>query len=218
MITIKNLTKSYGAQKVYENFNLEIDQTKTTCILGESGCGKTTLLNAIAGLIDYGGEITKTRVSYVFQTPRLIPNLTVEENLKIIGAESNWVPHMLQRVGLSDKIKAYPNTLSGGEAQRVSLVRAFGYPSEILLMDEPFSSLDLKSKLSAMELFLSLVREEGRGALFVTHDIDEALFLADRIVVLGNGKILTDITNSEKLPFGASSETREKLVNSLLSE
>lgn len=217
MITIKNFTKSYGSQDVYKDFNLEIDQTKITCVLGESGCGKTTLLNAVAGLIDYGGEITNVSVSYVFQTPRLIPNLTVEDNLKIIGAESDWVPHMLERVGLTDKIKAYPNTLSGGEAQRVSLVRAFRYPSEILLMDEPFSSLDLKSKLSAMELFLSLVREEGRGALFVTHDVDEALFLADRIVVLGNGKILSDITNSEKLPFGASSPTREKLVNALLS-
>ncbi|MDE7300893.1 MAG: ABC transporter ATP-binding protein [Clostridia bacterium] len=218
MITVKNFTKSYGAQNVYNDFNLEIDQDKITCILGESGCGKTTLLNAVAGLINYGGEITKARVSYVFQTPRIIPNLTVEDNLKIIGAESNWVAHMLQRVGLSDKIKAYPNTLSGGEAQRVSLVRAFGYPSEILLMDEPFSSLDLKSKLSAMELVLSLVKEEGRGALFVTHDVDEALFLADRIVVLGGGKILSDIENAEKLPFGASSEKREEIIKALLGE
>ncbi len=218
MISIRNFTKSYGSNSVYDGFNLDVEEEGITCILGESGCGKTTLLNAVAGLIDYGGEITKKRVSYVFQTPRLIPNLTVEGNLKFIGAESNRVAHMLERVGLADKINAYPNTLSGGEAQRVSLVRAFLYPSEILLMDEPFSSLDLKSKHSAMELFKSLCKEEGRGAVFVSHDIYEALFLADRIVVLGKGKVLLDTPNDRKLPFGASSPLREEIIKCLLDE
>lgn len=216
MISIKNFTKSYADKTVYENFNLEIKEEGITCILGESGCGKTTLLNAVAGLIDYGGEITKKRVSYVFQTPRLIPNLTVGENLKFIGADSNRAAYMLERVGLTYKKNSYPNSLSGGEAQRVSLVRAFCFRSDVLLMDEPFSSLDLKTKLSVMELFKSLCKEEQRGAVFVTHDIDEALYLADRILVMRGGSIINDLTNQNKGEFGANSPLREQIIKALL--
>lgn len=216
MISIKNFTKSYVDKTVYENFNLEIKEEGITCILGESGCGKTTLLNAVAGLIDYGGEITKKRVSYVFQTPRLIPNLTVGENLKFIGADSNRAAYMLERVGLTYKKDSYPNSLSGGEAQRVSLVRAFCFRSDVLLMDEPFSSLDLKTKLSVMELFKSLCKEEQRGAVFVTHDIDEALYLADRILVMRGGSIINDLTNQNKGEFGANSPLREQIIKALL--
>lgn len=216
MISIKNFTKSYVDKTVYENFNLEIKEEGITCILGESGCGKTTLLNAVAGLIDYGGEITKKRVSYVFQTPRLIPNLTVGENLKFIGADSNRAAYMLERVGLTYKKDSYPNSLSGGEAQRVSLVRAFCFRSDVLLMDEPFSSLDLKTKLSVMELFKSMCKEEQRGAVFVTHDIDEALYLADRILVMRGGSIINDLTNQNKGEFGANSPLREQIIKALL--
>lgn len=216
MISIKNFTKSYADKTVYENFNLEIKEEGITCILGESGCGKTTLLNAVAGLIDYGGEITKKRVSYVFQTPRLIPNLTVGENLKFIGADSNRAAYMLERVGLTYKKNSYPNSLSGGEAQRVSLVRAFCFRSDVLLMDEPFSSLDLKTKLSVMELFKSMCKEEQRGAVFVTHDIDEALYLADRILVMRGGSIINDLTNQNKGEFGANSPLREQIIKALL--
>lgn len=216
MISIKNFTKSYADKTVYENFNLEIKEEGITCILGESGCGKTTLLNAVAGLIDYGGEITKKRVSYVFQTPRLIPNLTVGENLKFIGADSNRAAYMLERVGLTYKKDSYPNSLSGGEAQRVSLVRAFCFRSDVLLMDEPFSSLDLKTKLSVMELFKSMCKEEQRGAVFVTHDIDEALYLADRILVMRGGSIINDLTNQNKGEFGANSPLREQIIKALL--
>ena len=216
MISIKNFTKSYADKTVYENFNLEIKEEGITCILGESGCGKTTLLNAVAGLIDYGGEITKKRVSYVFQTPRLIPNLTVGENLKFIGADSNRAAYMLERVGLTYKKDSYPNSLSGGEAQRVSLVRAFCFRSDVLLMGEPFSSLDLKTKLSVMELFKSMCKEEQRGAVFVTHDIDEALYLADRILVMRGGSIINDLTNQNKGEFGANSPLREQIIKALL--
>ncbi|MDE7075753.1 MAG: ATP-binding cassette domain-containing protein, partial [Clostridia bacterium] len=153
MISIKNLTKKYQSRAVYENFSLDIEDSGITCILGESGCGKTTLLNAVAGLINYEGEITKKSVSYVFQNSRLMPNLTVEDNLKFIGADGGEAKKMLEKVGLGDKLNSYPAQLSGGEAQRVSLCRAFLKKSEVLLMDEPFSSLDLKTKLSVMELF-----------------------------------------------------------------
>lgn len=217
MISIKNLTKKYQNRTVYENFSLDIGESGITCILGESGCGKTTLLNAVAGLIDYEGEITKKSVSYVFQSSRLIPNLTVEGNLKIIGADGESAAKMLEKVGLADKLNAYPAQLSGGEAQRVSLVRAFLKKSEVLLMDEPFSSLDLKTKLSVMELFKAMQAEEGRCTLFVTHDVDEAVFLADRIIVMHGGKVLKDSQNENKGEFGANSPLRETIIKCLLN-
>ncbi|MDE5789440.1 MAG: ABC transporter ATP-binding protein [Clostridia bacterium] len=216
MISIKNLTKKYQNRTVYENFNLDIEESGITCILGESGCGKTTLLNAVAGLIDYEGEITKKSVSYVFQSSRLIPNLTIEGNLEFIGAVGESAAKMLEKVGLGDKLNAYPAQLSGGEAQRVSLCRAFLKKSEVLLMDEPFSSLDLKTKLSVMELFKTLQAEEGRCTLFVTHDVDEAVFLADRIVVIKNGAIACDLTNENKCAYGGNSQLREQIVQALI--
>lgn len=217
MISIKNFTKKYQDRTVYENFDLDIEESGITCILGESGCGKTTLLNAVAGLIDYEGEITKKSVSYVFQSSRLIPNLTVEGNLKFIGVNGDSATKMLEKVGLGDKLNAYPAQLSGGEAQRVSLVRAFLKKSEVLLMDEPFSSLDLKTKLSVMELFKALQAEEGRCTLFVTHDVDEAVFIADRIIVMHGGKVLTDLQNENKGEFGANSPLRETIIKCLLN-
>ncbi len=216
MFEIKNLSVSYGKNKVYENFSLSADERVITCILGESGCGKTTLLNAVARLIKFGGEISPVKVSYVFQTPRLVPNLTAFKNLVLIGADEEKAADMLGRVGLDGKKDAYPITLSGGEAQRVSLCRALLFPSDIVLMDEPFSSLDLKTKLAAMELSRRLLAEEGRGALFVTHDVDEALYLSDRIVVMKSGKILEDEQNGDKTVF-ASSPLRSKIIKTLLS-
>lgn len=213
---IESLSVSYGKTKVYENFNLEIGDSGVTCLLGESGCGKTTILNAIARLIPYTGEITPVKVSYVFQTPRLVPNLTVLDNLTLIGVDENKAKEMLERVGLKKKANAYPPKLSGGEQQRVSLCRAFLYPSELLLLDEPFSSLDLKTKIAAMDLFKSLQQSSGTGTLFVTHDIDEACYLADRIVVLKGGSVAAEFDNSSRKPFGANSEIRESLIQTLL--
>ncbi|MDE7075734.1 MAG: sulfonate ABC transporter ATP-binding protein, partial [Clostridia bacterium] len=104
----------------------------------------------------------------------------------------------------------------GGEAQRVSLCRAFLKKSEVLLMDEPFSSLDLKTKLSVMELFKALQAEEGRCTLFVTHDVDEAVFLADRIVVINKGAILCDLKNENKCAYGGNSQLRERIMQTLI--
>lgn len=217
MIKIDNLTVKYGKKTVYENFSLEIEERGVTCVLGESGCGKTTLLNAVAGLIKYGGTVSPVTVSYVFQSPRLVPNLTAEGNLRLVGAEKQEAAAMLEKVGLGDKLKAYPASLSGGEAQRVSLARAFLKRADLLLMDEPFSSLDLKTKLSVMELFRELCAENGMGALFVTHDIDEALYLADRIIVMRGGKVALDLINERKGEFGANSPLREAIIKVLLN-
>lgn len=213
---IKNLSVSYGQNVVYCDFDMQTDDNKVTCILGESGCGKTTLLNAVSSLVPYKGEITPVKLSCVFQTPRLIPNLTALGNLKLTGAEEEEAKRLLSRVGLEGKINSYPSQLSGGERQRVALCRAFIYPAEVILMDEPFSSLDLKTKLSIMDLFRELREESGRGALFVTHDIDEALYLSDRIVVISGGKIKADYNRVPAAPFGAGSALREELVAVML--
>lgn len=216
MIKIENLTVSYGSNVVYDCFCLNVEDGKITCVLGESGCGKTTLLNAVAGLIPYGGTVSRVKTSYVFQSPRLVPYVTVIKNLTVAGAERQTALGMLERVGLGDRAEAYPVTLSGGEAQRVSLCRALLYKSDVLLMDEPFSSLDLKTKFSAMEIFLALQKEEGRTTLFVTHDVDEAVYLADRIVVVKDGAIAGDFANAEKTAFGGNSELREEIIRTLL--
>lgn len=189
---INGLTKKYGGLTVYENFNLTIEEGKITCILGESGSGKTTLLNCLARLTDCEGELPLLKCAYVFQTPRLIPNLTVRGNLRLICNDEKAVDGMLEKVCLADKQNCYPVSLSGGQAQRASVARAFLYGGDIILMDEPFNSLDLKLKKEISALFYSIQREYARTALLVTHDIDEALSLADRIIVISAGKIIYD--------------------------
>lgn len=200
MIEIKNLTKKYGDLSVYNNFNLSIEEGKIIGVLGESGSGKTTLLNCIAGLTPFDGSITKLKCSYVFQTPRLVPNLTVKENLKLICKDENKVNEMLSKVHLEDKAGSYPIMLSGGQAQRVSLARAFLFDSDIILMDEPLSSLDLRLKKEITDLFLSIWQNDKRTAVYVTHDIDEAAYIAHRIIVLRCGKIMQDLTPDTEPP------------------
>lgn len=220
MIEIKNLTKRYGNLSVYENFNLNIEEGTVLCILGESGSGKTTLLNCIASLVQFEGSITKLKCSYVFQTPQLVPNLTVMRNLKLVCKDEQKISDMLEKVHLEEFKDSFPIRLSGGQAQRVSLARAFLYESQIVLMDEPLSSLDLKLKKEIADLFLSMWQEEKRTAVFVTHSVDEALYLAHRIIIIGGGKILYDCT-PECLPprnFEESAALRNKLISKLLSK
>ena len=218
MLEIKNLSKKYGDLSVYDNFNLSIEEGKIIGILGESGSGKTTLLNCIAGLTPFEGNVTKLKCSYVFQTPRLVPNLTVRENLKLICKDENKIGNMLEKVHLEDKAESFPIKLSGGQAQRVSLARAFLYDSDIILMDEPLSSLDLRLKKEITDLFLSLWQEDKRTAIYVTHDIDETVCIAHRIIILRGGEILYDITPEKQPPrdLRGSEQLRGELISRLL--
>ena len=220
MIEIKDLCKSYGDNEVYKNFNLNFEDGKITCVLGESGSGKTTLLNVIAGLTDYSGSVPKVKCSYIFQTPRLVPNLTVYGNLALVCKDNAKIEEILKRVRLYDKRDSYPVKLSGGQAQRVAIARAFLYGGEVIIMYEPFSSLDLKLKSEMTELFLELWRADGRTAVFVTHDVDDAAAVSHRVVVIDGGKIIYDKSPESEPPrdLENSEKVRRELISALLKK
>lgn len=211
MLEIKNFTKNYTGVELYNNFYLSVEGGEVTCILGESGSGKTTLLNAVAGLIEYDGAITKQKCSFVFQSPRLVPCLTVKDNLLLICKDIDKINYIIKKVGLEDKFESYPAELSGGQAQRVSIARAFLFEGDAFLLDEPFSSLDLKLKKEIAELFFEMWRDSGKPVLFVTHDIDEAVNYSDRILILKKGKLIFD-----KKVTGDRKNLREELIETML--
>lgn len=207
-MVIKNIDFSYRERKLFNNFSLSIKEGKVTVLLGPSGCGKTTLLNLISGLQDPDkGSIVipeKREISFIFQEPRLLPWKTVEENIHFvidklpkdeIKKRSNYYLNALQM----EKFKNYyPAELSGGMKQRSAIARAFAYPSNTILMDEPFNGLDLSLKINITELFNRMWRKEERTAVFVTHNIHDALLLGDEIIVLSKEPTLIKehITNS----------------------
>lgn len=220
---ISGLTKRYGERTIFSDFSLEIEEGGILCVLGESGGGKTTLLNVLAGLTEYEGALqgVPDKIAYVFQEPRLLPRLSVRENLRFAGGRDEVIDDILKKTEMLDKADRRAARLSGGEKQRVSLARAFASDFELLLLDEPFSSLDTGLKIRMAETFAELWKTYGgkRTAVFVTHDIEDALMLADRIVVLKNGKICFDEqTNRKNFPerYGAASPIRERLLENLL--
>ena len=196
-ITIKNLNKAYGNEEIFENFNIDFYDDNINCIVGKSGCGKSTLLNIISGLTDIqSGEINEVSlgdISYVFQEDRLIEWLTVKENLEISLKKycddynlSNKIDEVLRLVGIYDIKDKYPNMLSGGMRQRVNIARAFGKPSKVILMDEPFKSLDYKLKYTIIDEFKNLLSKEKRMVILVTHDLEEAIYFQGNIIVFKN--------------------------------
>lgn len=206
MIKIEKLFKSYSKTPLFSDFSLDIEKGKITCILGESGSGKTTLLNIISGLVPFEGEVSKVKCSYVFQKPNLFPSMTVKDNLLIVNQNLEEVLNVAKRFGLEDKLKSYPKHLSGGQAQRVALARGLLYNAELLLLDEPFSNLDVGLKFNLLQEIKDDHAKKNNTVLMVTHDIKEAVFLADRILVLSNGKVVHEENcvneNTEEKIFG----------------
>ena len=156
------ISKSYGETQVFDNFALEIADGEVLCVLGASGVGKTTLLNILAGLTDCVGEKEgiPDSVGYIFQEPRLLPNLTVKQNLFYTGANAERIEETLRAVDLLAKVDKKPASLSGGEKQRVAIARAFLSDAELLLLDEPFSSLDMALKIRLWQVFARLWKQE----------------------------------------------------------
>jgi NitT/TauT family transport system ATP-binding protein len=198
MISINNLTKKFHNKTVFDNFSIDMEENNISCILGASGIGKSTLIKLLSGLDRHdSGEIEgigHKEFSYIFQEPRLLPWLNVYDNIDFIlkGVYSDKekrkriILENLKLVNLESSTSLFPNELSGGMMQRLSIARAFSYPSKILFMDEPFSGLDIKLKMSVMDSFRTIWTQSSKTVVFITHDIDEAIFLADKIYILAN--------------------------------
>lgn len=196
---IRNITVKFGEKTVFDNFSLSVPSHKVTCIMGPSGCGKTTLLNVIADSVKYEGQVDKEskNVAFIYQNTLLLKHLTVYQNIDFVlknqikdkSERKAIIENILKKVELLSEADSYPKHLSGGMAQRVELARAFAFPSEILLMDEPFSGLDVSLKKRIMEVFLSLLRDDKKTVIMVTHDPDDAILLADHIVILGKNEV-----------------------------
>jgi len=195
-----NITKSFGPLDVIKDFSLHIPKGEVVCLLGPSGCGKSTLLKIISGLDkNFRGQLKgfdSKRISYVFQESRLIPWLTVRENLLFVlegqiapNTLEDHIETFLRRVGLLDFKDSYPNTLSGGMKQRVSLARAFSMPHDVLLLDEPFQGLNVELKDQLMGLLEALIAQDKKTVILVTHDLEEAHRLGDTVIRLTGSPI-----------------------------
>ena len=214
---IENLSVSYGENQVFNNLPLDLNDGEITCILGRSGAGKTTLLKYLAGLIDTTFSLPNG-VSMVFQEPRLLPNLTVKENLLFIGANPTDIPSAIKIAGLDGKENSLISELSGGEKQRVSFLRAMLFSASTVLLDEPFSSLDLATKIPLAKTFVEMIKSAKKTAIFVTHDVEEAMMVADRILYIQEGEIALDI-KLDGAPFreyGAPSKQRKIIVDKIV--
>ena len=188
-IEVSELTKSFGDRPVFREFDLLVEPGETLAVLGASGCGKSTLLRCIAGLVKpAGGTIAAhDELGLVFQEPRLMPWLTVERNVLFAArsdVERARVNEVIDLVGLSPAAHLLPKALSGGMAQRAALARTLVRNPKILLLDEPLSALDALLRLELQTSLAAIIRETNSTAVLVTHDVEEALYLADRIIVL----------------------------------
>jgi sulfonate transport system ATP-binding protein len=199
VIELQQLSKHYGAQVILDALDFTLHKGEFVALVGPSGTGKTTLLRIVGGLerATGGRAAIAEKTSVVFQDPRLILAQKVWRNVVLQDYKSpdSYARALaaLTEVGLASKADAWPSSLSGGEAQRVGLARALYRAPDLLLLDEPFSALDAFTRRKAQDLVIELWHEHQPGVLLVTHDIEEAILLADRVLVLGAGYVKADI-------------------------
>lgn len=215
IVEFRRVSFQIGATKILDDLNLQITQGETLVLLGESGCGKTTTLKLVNHLIEpTSGEVLiegrtanswnpinlRRHTGYVLQEAGLFPHFTIAENVALVPSLENWdeakknarVSEMLELVGLKpDKFASrFPHELSGGQRQRVGVARALAANPSLLLLDEPFGALDPITRTNLQKEFAALVRELNKTAIFVTHDLHEALLLGTRIALMEKGKII----------------------------
>lgn len=239
LITFSNLKKTFGNGEeeitVFSDLSFEITEGSFTSIMGPSGCGKSTLLNVIAGLLSLDdGTITRngTEVdpseffyAYVFQEPRLLDWLTIGENIRFAlraqdvppQEQSGRIYEHLELVGLEDKIDSYPQQLSGGMRQRVGIARALAVDPDILLMDEPFSSLDEFTAKELRQDLLDIWDQTEKTIVFVTHNSKEAVFLSDSILVLDqNGELFEQVEIGIRRPRSVGDQEIVEMESQLM--
>lgn len=232
-IIFKNFSFSYPDKEIYKNFNTVFPGGKINVVLGASGVGKTTLLNALTGLSGFDGEIENMpkNVSYIFQNDRLVKTISVEKNLDFVlknaipdkTARKNAIYDMAKLLEISDVLKRLPTEISGGQAQRVQMARAFLYPSEVMLLDEPFKGLDVSLKTRLIKKFLELWGRDGRTVVLVTHDVYDALLMGDKVFVLSGSPAdivyeteLTVEKSERNLTDAAVTKYRDEIVNKII--
>ncbi|MCW2843153.1 MAG: Aliphatic sulfonates import ATP-binding protein SsuB [Nocardioides sp.] len=195
---VRSHNRSFGSTQVLRSIDLDVRPGEFVALLGRSGCGKSTLLRSLARLdkVPAGEVEINGRTSVAFQEPRLLPWRRVHENVALAllntperAQRFDLAEQTLNEVGLTEKLGAWPLELSGGQAQRVSLARALVSNPSLLLLDEPFSALDALTRIEMHQLVIELWRRHSMAVLLVTHDVDEALALADRLVVLDEGRL-----------------------------
>ncbi len=238
VLTLNNVSKTYMLENrpvaALTNINLTVESGQFVTFVGRSGCGKTTLLRIIAGLEQKTcGQITfqppEAKIGLVFQEPRLMPWLTVENNMAFaLQQESDreyvkdTVDHYLKLLRLEDFRHAYPAEISGGMAQRTALGRALCYNPDIILMDEPLGALDAFTRASLQKELTQIFQEAHKTILFVTHDVDEAVLLGERIVVMGGGKISNELAVPLPYPRLAASkefyDIRSQVLTAIMEE
>jgi sulfonate transport system ATP-binding protein len=207
-VAIKKVSIAFAGRTVLENFDIEISAGEFVAIVGRSGCGKSTLLRSVVGLetpqtgvitlgkvadnvTEHGG---KPDVRVMFQDSRLLPWRRVLPNV-MLGLDPALIPHarkVLAQVGLADRANDWPATLSGGQRQRVALARALVHDPNLLLLDEPLGSLDALTRIEMQQLIEDIWRSRGFTAMLVTHDVAEAISLADRVILIEGGRVALD--------------------------
>lgn len=208
-IKLRNVQKSYDVEgrklHVLKGIDLDIPKESITVILGKSGCGKTTLLRLVGGLEDVDrGDImfgAPHRMAFVFQESRLMPWLNVWDNVKFglknQHCDKKMIQDVIDAVGLNGFERGYPHLLSGGMQQRVAIARALVYEPSFIMMDEPFAALDYFTRAQMQKELLRLQKKCGISVLFVTHSIDEAVLLGQKIVVVENGRVKSEFLVTE---------------------
>jgi NitT/TauT family transport system ATP-binding protein len=228
-ITIDNKTYTGAAQPTIANFSLSLQANEFVCLVGSSGCGKTTLLNCLSGLdTQYDGEIlvgkqhSSPKIGYIFQNPRLLPWRTVRENIELVldsEQSPDLIDPLLDIMQLTQVQHEYPERLSVGMNRRVAIIRAFAVNPDLLLMDEPFVSLDPPTARDVRALLLQLWQQRPHTVLFVTHDLREAIALADRLIFLAStpmrviSDIVVPIPRTQRHDEAAIEQFRQQLIN-----
>ena len=222
---LRHVNKWYGEHQVLDDVSVSVGRGEIVALIGRSGSGKSTVLRVFSGLsTDHtGGRTVSGAPALAFQEPRLFPWRDVRTNVvygltrsRLSRAEAHArADTALADVGLADRAEAWPLTLSGGQAQRVSLARALVAEPELLLLDEPFGALDALTRLTMRALLLDLWREHGFGVLLVTHDVDEAVALADRVLVLDEGRLIHTLAIDEPRTSTHSERHRIELLDQL---